>query len=285
MYGRRIFVYLSTMRSEEQAGVARRQAAAIRPFSDPQVRFLLHDFVRLRSWNFANLAAPFWRLYWNPTPGASIRFKGVTHALAPARIYLLPPETGFAAALARPTDHLYVHFTLGRPYTGVPPQVLSLPRTAARARMLTRIRAHAVRGTLGYPAGALALLALVAELLAELPAAVWSMPLPDKRISRVLDWMETRGFAFPPGNRDLARVAGLSTNAFIRLFSSQVGLPPMRYLLNRRVDHAAILLQHTDGSLDQIAAACGFCDRFHFSRVFQTRHAMGPARYRRERLY
>ena len=273
------------MRSEEQAGVARRQAAAIRPFSDPQVRFLLHDFVRLRSWNFANLAAPFWRLYWNPTPGASIRFKGVTHALAPARIYLLPPETGFAAALARPTDHWYVHFPLGRPDTGGPPQVWSLPRTAARARRLTRIRAHAVRGTLGYPAGALALMALVAELLAELPAAVWSMPLPDKRISRVLDWMETRGFAFPPGNRDLARVAGLSTNAFIRLFSSQVGLPPMRYLLNRRVDHAAILLQHTDGSLDQIAAACGFCDRFHFSRVFQTRHAMGPARYRRERLY
>lgn len=285
MYGICIFVYFSTMKAKQPINIVERKYAAVQQFSDPQVRLLVNEFVRLKTWGFANLVAPFWRLYWNPTPGAFIQFKGETHTLDPARLYVIPPQTAFAAGLNGPVDHFYVHFTLGQPYPGVPPQVLSLPRTAARTRLLTRIVNHATHETLGQPAGTLVLLALVAELLAELPANTWSAPAMDKRIVRVLDWIETRGFAVPPGNRDLARIASLSPNAFIRLFTREVGQPPMRYLASRRMDHGVILLQHTDQTLDQIAAACGFCDRFHFSKAFKARHATAPARYRRARRY
>jgi transcriptional regulator GlxA family with amidase domain len=33
-------------------------------------------------------------------------------------------------------------------------------------------------------------------------------------------------------------------------------------------------------SVDEIAAAAGFCDRFHFSRIFKKQLGVGPARYR-----
>jgi transcriptional regulator GlxA family with amidase domain len=40
-------------------------------------------------------------------------------------------------------------------------------------------------------------------------------------------------------------------------------------------------LHHSALSIEQIAERCGFCDRYHFSRVFQKHREMGPATFRR----
>jgi AraC-like DNA-binding protein len=273
------------MSPDDHIRIMRHISQSERHFCELQPRLLVHDFVHLETWSSADFSAPHWRLYWNPAPGASVTFRGATQALAPSHLFLIPPGTAFAARLARPVQHFYVHFTLGQAYAGVAPQVLAVRRTAAHTRRLARIRALAAQGRLGRPAGTLAVLALVTDLLAQLPESAWEAPRPDRRIGRVLDWIEARGFASPPGNRDLARVAGLSTNAFIRLFTAALGQPPMRYLAGRRMDHAAILLQHSEQTIEEIAAACGCCDRYHFSRLFRARHGLGPARYRRSRRY
>ena len=83
-------------------------------------------------------------------------------------------------------------------------------------------------------------------------------------------------------NERLAQTACMSKNAFIRLFSQTMGIPPQAYLQRLRLDKAARLLTQSDESVETIAEECGFCDRNYLSKLFRRRFGVGPARYRRQ---
>jgi AraC-like DNA-binding protein len=84
---------------------------------------------------------------------------------------------------------------------------------------------------------------------------------------------------------DLARACGLSARHFARAFKATTGLPPHRWLLRRRVEHAQELLEGTNDSLSAIALACGFADQSHLSRVFQGLAGSSPGAWRRQRRH
>ena len=120
---------------------------------------------------------------------------------------------------------------------------------------------------------------LVNTALAELPAEYWGGSLTDTRIARALHALGTgRGMI---GNAELARLAGMHPNAFVRKFVQATGHTPHQYHLRLRVERAADRLRRTRLSVEDVAASEGFCDRFHFTRVFAKIMGMGPAAYRR----
>ena len=112
-------------------------------FSEPCVRILVcaRQMLRAGAWNYANLSAPFWRLYWNAGPGAFIRVGRSETRLAPSKAYALPPNTPFAARNPRPVDHFYLHFLASAPYTAVAPGIYAFHagRSAAHATMSSAI--------------------------------------------------------------------------------------------------------------------------------------------------
>jgi transcriptional regulator GlxA family with amidase domain len=75
----------------------------------------------------------------------------------------------------------------------------------------------------------------------------------------------------------------MGENAFIRLFSSQIGKPPQQYYREKRIERACWLLNNSKASIEQIANETGFVDRYHFSKVFKTSTGETPASYRRLR--
>ena len=82
-------------------------------------------------------------------------------------------------------------------------------------------------------------------------------------------------------NATLANEGGMSVNAYARLFKDQTGFSPRKYLSRMRVEKACNLLHHSELTIEQIAAACGFADRYYFTRVFtQTMHT-SPGAYRK----
>ena len=81
----------------------------------------------------------------------------------------------------------------------------------------------------------------------------------------------------------LALECGLSTRHFARAFQQSLGVPPHRYLLKRRVEHAKQLLERNTMSLLEIALACGFADQSHFTRVFRASIGLTPGAWRRIR--
>jgi AraC family transcriptional regulator len=79
----------------------------------------------------------------------------------------------------------------------------------------------------------------------------------------------------------LARDCGLSVSHFARAFTCSTGLPPHRWLTQRRVDRAKDLMRSTKTPLAEIALACGFSDQGHFTRVFSHVAGATPSQWRR----
>ena len=85
----------------------------------------------------------------------------------------------------------------------------------------------------------------------------------------------------PISLHDLASMAGLSDCHFARAFKQSVGMPPHRYLMKRRVERAAMLIQRTDRPLSEIALEVGCSDQSHFSRLVVRATGQTPRALRR----
>jgi AraC-like DNA-binding protein len=106
--------------------------------------------------------------------------------------------------------------------------------------------------------------------------------------SNLAPWQERRAKEFIDANLarnisvlDLAEACGLSASHFSRAFRISTGRPPHRWLLERRVEAAKVLLVAGDVPLAKIAADCGFSDPSHFSRMFLKTVGLPPAAWRR----
>ncbi len=83
--------------------------------------------------------------------------------------------------------------------------------------------------------------------------------------------------------RVLAATCGLSATHFAKAFKGTVGMPPHRWLLKQRVERACDMLLNTGEPLEAIAAACGFADQSHMTRVFTRTIGTSPGAWRRAR--
>ena len=80
----------------------------------------------------------------------------------------------------------------------------------------------------------------------------------------------------------LARQAGLSARQLERLFLRYARMPPARYYLALRVDHARELLTYSDQPLLAVAVASGFASTSHFAGWFRRFHGMRPSELREQ---
>lgn len=62
------------------------------------------------------------------------------------------------------------------------------------------------------------------------------------------------------GLRNLAAVSGLSADHFARAFRESTGVPPHRYVLQRRLAHARRLLETSEMPIVEIASSLGFAE-------------------------
>ena len=83
--------------------------------------------------------------------------------------------------------------------------------------------------------------------------------------------------------KTLARECGLSCSYFARAFARSTGLPPHRWLQQRRIEAAKEMMRDPRLSLAEIALACGFADQSHFTRIFSKACAVTPGSWRRSR--
>lgn len=81
---------------------------------------------------------------------------------------------------------------------------------------------------------------------------------------------------------DLAKRINLSPRQLDRLFHQELGITPMRYFKIMRLRYAQWLLHHTDSSIADIAADCGFADAAHLARDFHAYFACSPGQSRRQ---
>jgi len=78
----------------------------------------------------------------------------------------------------------------------------------------------------------------------------------------------------------LGRHVGLGRSAFAARFARLVGQPVHRYLVARRMDEAALMLESGDDAIARIASRVGYETTTAFSKAFKQHYSFSPGRYR-----
>ena len=266
----------------------------------------------LKNWEHKELSYPFWRIYYNRQEGASIISNGSIIDLKPNRIYLITPNTSYASklfdhniprfghkvsggriAIIRPEErklisthqaieHLFIHFTIGFPYDTIAPKIYSFEINKHFEDMLGKIYidCHEDRRNIDIHMY-LILQTLISEMLLKIDTHHWEQITKDDRISRVINYIE-QNITGDLSNKKLADVACMARNSFSFLFKKEANISVQQFIKRKRINTACMMLLHSELSIDEIAEATGFSNRYHFTRVFKDITKTSPGHYRKE---
>ncbi|MGU3493805.1 helix-turn-helix transcriptional regulator [Xanthobacteraceae bacterium A53D] len=84
--------------------------------------------------------------------------------------------------------------------------------------------------------------------------------------------------------QELADLAELSQSYFSHAFKAATGLAPYQWHLQARLRKVREMLERGDMTLTEIAAAAGFADQAHLTRVFRRAIGQTPGAFRRTRV-
>jgi AraC family transcriptional regulator len=105
--------------------------------------------------------------------------------------------------------------------------------------------------------------------------------LPAHRLKLIKGFIE-ENLGNPIALHQLAHLACVSVRHFERAFRQSVGVPPHRYVLERRVSAAReLLLTNAELNIREIARQLGFSSSSHLSSAFFRRMGCSPATFRR----
>ena len=122
-----------------------------------------------------------------------------------------------------------------------------------------------------------------AVLLLEALLYLLAKPKQDKYpFSRAIALLED--FTKPVSVKEIAEIYNVSTSHFIRSFKESYGKTPANYRIEKQISHAKNLLSETALQISDVAAQCGICDSFYFSRIFKKHTGMTPSEYRKASL-
>ena len=255
-------------------------------FHESDLRIYTCSMVHLAAdsrWAETGMRSPFWRLYWNAQPGASIVLDGITYPIDPDKLILVAPHTDGLGDITVDVEHFYIHFNVGSPFDQIQNEIISFDMREAWQEIIDEI----IRLGSGdsYKARfSLLTQNLLIQCLSSIPEEkVQNLQQIDSRIRKVLKEMERSGYA-PCSNQELAGQLNMHTNAFTRLFREQVKESPQRFMNIKRIELACQLLHDKSLSIDDIAKHLGFCDRYHFSRVFKQIQDCAPGQFQKRMI-
>jgi len=285
-------------------------SSRIQEFQEVLPRLLCCRYWWMAEWKSQQMAFPFWRLYWNRSGRAKVVYNK-TIDLEPDKILLIPPNTPFASDIEETTVapdqpyslrggrvesremedemaikgtvlHLFIHFTLGYPFDTISPDIFVFDMQPGHKLLITSITRQLMGGQVKFnQTDSLELYSLLFSLLHQLPSNDWKNRKLDRRVISGIRHMEQNIRETEISNNTLAEIGGMSVNAYARLFKDQTGFSPRKYLSRMRVEKSCNLLHHSELSIEQIAAACGFSDRYYFTRVFTRTMKASPGAYRK----
>lgn len=247
----------------------------------PDIRLVISKYQSLGPggtslWQQKDVHGPYWRIYWNDSPGAFVSINGKEVELTPKKIVVLAPDTVYSTKAKRLVNHFYIHCFVGSPFSKIKQQMFVFDETSL-VQQASQIAESASLYNENWKIQTKLLIYINSILLA----------IPDECISEYTRYSAKIACAMKIidgkrriSNSELARHANMSRNGFLFLFRKETEMSPQAYSRELRLNDACVMLQHSDRSIDEIASETGFCDRYHFSRAFKRKIGCSPAKFR-----
>lgn len=100
-----------------------------------------------------------------------------------------------------------------------------------------------------------------------------------EKLSKILAYIDSH-IEYNITVHELAEIAYMHPNYFIRLFKQQIGVPPIQYIARKKIEKAKELLISTQASVGEIAHDLGFSDLYYFSKQFKKNVGLTPSEFR-----
>lgn len=126
-----------------------------------------------------------------------------------------------------------------------------------------------------------ALLDVAADFIEQAVQAVPGVqpPRSEHKLSSVIQYIDDH-LAQDLTVTELSEVVHHHPNYFIRFFKNHLGMTPMAFVYERRLEKAKQLLVASELTIGEIAHATGFHDIFHFSKAFKHKIGVAPSEFR-----
>ena len=98
----------------------------------------------------------------------------------------------------------------------------------------------------------------------------------------VINYIKTTPLNQKISLKDLARESSLPIETFRKKFQSEIGEPPLQYLLHYKIAKAKEMIANRELTIKQIAFEVGFTDPYYFSRLFKRYENVSPLSFRRK---
>ena len=122
-------------------------------------------------------------------------------------------------------------------------------------------------------------LSLLYKIFAELQNEDFVPARHYEKIKPALDMIQDRFLHEEFSVGALAAACGMGESYFQRLFKEKYGMPPKKYMIQLKVNHACELLRMERYSVSQVAQMSGFSDVYFFSRQFKSYMGVAPTEF------
>lgn len=100
----------------------------------------------------------------------------------------------------------------------------------------------------------------------------------------LLEEIMEANYTFNLSLAEFAKLSHRSLAAFKREFIQTYHTTPGKWLVQKRLAYASLLLEESNKNINEITDECGFESTTHFSRVFKEKYGMSPLQYRKNKF-
>ena len=258
-------------------------------------------------WNWRSVRSPFARLYYVVDGEAQVELPDGIVSLLPHHLYLVPPYTMHSNICKGGFSHYYLHLYEDPSYGGSfwddwkfpveveaanddqnlmkrlcevnPGMRLSQSDPESydnRTTLISNIQNNQQRSVCDKVESTGIILLLLSRFLRHATA---EKRVKDERIEQSLTYIR-ENIGRRVNMDELAKVACMSKDHFIRMFKREVSHTPNAYVTEKKIERAELLLVTTLLSVKQIALSLGYDDMAYFNNVFKRHTKVSPLQYR-----
>lgn len=99
------------------------------------------------------------------------------------------------------------------------------------------------------------------------------------QIKLALDYIENNFLTEKISIEHLANLCGISKSYLKRLFIKKFGVPPVKYIIQLKINYACDLLRSGLYNVSQVSAMCGYSDIYYFSHQFKEYMDLSPTEF------
>lgn len=267
--------------------------------------------VQNADWNWKHVSSPFMRLYYVTEGTAQVVLPDRNMLLTPDHLYFIPAFVEHSYICDSHFCHYYIHLyeERGQDEGLLDEWELPMEIAAGELDLLLMRRLCTINPHMSLPKSDPAAYdnnptlrhnlllnkqrafcdkvesrGIVLQLLSHfLKRAVPRTHSKDNRIEKAIGYIRKHIYE-PVEVEQLAELACLTNDHFIRLFKREMGETPLQYIIHRKIEKAQLLLVTDDMPVKSIAFTLAFDDYSYFNRLFKKVTGITPQNYRNMHL-